>query len=892
MSEGAPGATDFVVTALGRLGEQEGDPDELRARERNRAALFRRAPPRVADKYDLGPSLGRGGLGSVYRAHDTTLQRDVAIKFVRARVGPGGGHEQLLREARTLARLSHPNVVHVHEFGTSGDDVFIVMELVDGAPLSRWVGEATRSWREVVDAFVQVGRGLEAAHAVGVLHGDIKPANLVVGRDGRVRVVDFGLARQVGAEGGADERIGGTPGYFAPEQLRRRLNAKSDQFSFCVSLFEALFGLRPFGCRDSVEFLGQVRERRLARPQRPIRVPGWLRRVIERGLSFDPADRYPSMSALIDDLRGPKHQRRLATGALAVVSLIAWGARPSSPCGAEDAMAMVWNDGTRARLRGALAGDSDVSGLADQLDHVASRWTAARQSLCQAQEEGLLASQEYQARVQCLRRGAHRVETWIALATDPRTPSDRFTTSLDAVAQSLSCDAELPAPPEVGPYDEELGQAIDRRIDGAHIALDLGRTDEFHRRLAEVERELGDLSGAPGHAAWWRLQLAQSLVHLGHMTEAEALLRQTILETERSAKEWTIVRGNAMAQLGWILAAELARPQEALHHAKSAVASLSSSARAEQHLRVAYLALAMALAQTGDLEAALEAVEQAKDTPSPPTAPGTRWNEELRAAELHAVEALVLERMGRFDDADQAYRRGLAMLGWHSHGDSIEPGTMQLPAAATLLHNWGVMSSRRDRADLARHALTLAAQVRADLELHTKAAESWMSLANALGGRDDAAAMDAFNRAEAGFTEAGDRAELHILRYNRAIVHQSASRQQQAHADYSAVIEAAAGVILPELVRYGARIGRGTAGLALGDLEAARRDFEIALDIEPDSAGTFDRAELRFGLARALRATDADARRVDVLLAEATEQAADHPSLRAQIEAWRSAQAG
>ena len=268
--------------------------------------------------------LGRGGMGIVYRAEDETLGRQVALKLLRPDVGAadgGRGGRRLAGEAQSLARLSHPNVVAVFDVGEHEGQRFIAMEYVEGQTLREWL-RAPREVGDILEIFTQAGRGLAAAHAVGLVHRDFKPDNVLVGSDGRARVLDFGLARPPGAvdgegseppalEAGADPlatsltREGallGTPAYMAPEQhLGDAADARSDQFAFCVALFESLVGERPFVSRDlrslSLAIVGGKRRAIAAGPHGEI--PAHVRAVLERGLQVDPSARFPDMETLL-----------------------------------------------------------------------------------------------------------------------------------------------------------------------------------------------------------------------------------------------------------------------------------------------------------------------------------------------------------------------------------------------------------------------------------------------------------------------------------------------------------------------------------------------------------------------------------------------------------------
>jgi serine/threonine protein kinase len=242
-----------------------------------------------------------GGMGLVIKARDPQLDRMVAIKLWRQ----SGSEAQaaLLAEARTLAKLSHPQVVTIHETGHWGDRVYFVMEWIEGMDGHTWM-EQPRGWEDVRDVFVMAGDGLAAAHDVGIQHRDFKPANMLIGNDGRVVVADFGVADSLHAVAVGDEagRIVGTPSYMAPERLRGgRGDARSDQFSFCVAMWRALYGQRPFA-GETGEALLEAIERGELRETPGVYVPEWLSAVVRKGLAEDPEGRHRGMHELVDAL--------------------------------------------------------------------------------------------------------------------------------------------------------------------------------------------------------------------------------------------------------------------------------------------------------------------------------------------------------------------------------------------------------------------------------------------------------------------------------------------------------------------------------------------------------------------------------------------------------------
>jgi len=323
-----PCLTDDVVLAFaaGALAASELDAahahidrcDDCRQLVAEAAKAQHETPPvlagRTVERYQVVRAIGAGGMGIVYLAEDTQLHRKVALKFPRAHAGDE--QARMLGEARAMARLAHPNVVTVFEAGTFDDQMFVAMEYVDGITLAQWLRGARRTWREVLAVVCDAGKGLAAAHAAGLVHRDFKPDNVLIDRDGRARVTDFGLAHAVEASGEASP--GGTPSYMAPEQLAGATgDARSDQFSFCVTLHEALFGQRAVSATATTVVTVHGGARVLA-PASGGGVPAWLRRALERGLAADPAARFASLDELLRALAPPRRSRTaLVLGAAA-----------------------------------------------------------------------------------------------------------------------------------------------------------------------------------------------------------------------------------------------------------------------------------------------------------------------------------------------------------------------------------------------------------------------------------------------------------------------------------------------------------------------------------------------------------------------------------------------
>jgi eukaryotic-like serine/threonine-protein kinase len=399
-----------------------------------RAALIERARAVGTDegtgirigRYHLLELVGAGGMGMVWGAWDPQLERRVALKLVQ-RMSPSA-LERIRREGQVLARLSHPNVVPIFDLGTAGDQMYLVMEWVIGTTLRRYAGERP-GWRGVVDAYRQAGAGLDAAHQAGVVHRDFKPDNVIRGDDGRVRVLDFGLAGITAGDGSGDAPLG-TPRYRSPERERGEpATAASDQYAFGVSL------------REGLE----------ANPG----APAWIQAVVARATAAAAGDRFPSMQALLAALvRDPARRRlRIALGAaLAAAAVGAFavgrtmtdgggGAPAIDPCsGGPAAIAESWNPAVRALVSAHLHGlgkldDAAITKSTGDLDAYAARWVAVQRGACFAHARNTLSAPQYEQQLRCLAR------TRVQLGTVGELLSSIDT---DGVAAALAAVASLP----------------------------------------------------------------------------------------------------------------------------------------------------------------------------------------------------------------------------------------------------------------------------------------------------------------------------------------------------------------------------------------------------------------------------------------------------------------
>ncbi len=419
---------------------------DLADRDRVFEAMFEvPAERQKLGRYVVLGTVGRGGMGVVLEAFDRTLDRRIALKVLHHTLDDRHT-TRLLREAQALAKLSHPNVVQVYESGVADGQTFIAMELVRGKSLRTWLETDPRpGWRDCVEVFAQAGEGLTAAHAQGLVHRDFKPGNAILDEDGRVRVLDFGLAREAEEAGEAAETTTtqtdlvpdaaaldtpltqtgtmlGTPSYMPPEQIDgREADARSDQFSFCVSVYEAVYGERPFAGSSMAALMNAIVQGKVKPAPKGTKVPAALRQVLLRGLAPDPEDRWASMNDLLVQLRAqvaPRKWRGVVMAGGLVVGLgsvgagLAYQANMGQRCvGASAQLEGIWDDARRGEVRTSILetalpyAPNTWERVEQRLDDYADAWTDTHTESCMAtsvrQEQ---TAEEMGLRMGCLRK--------------------------------------------------------------------------------------------------------------------------------------------------------------------------------------------------------------------------------------------------------------------------------------------------------------------------------------------------------------------------------------------------------------------------------------------------------------------------------------------------------
>lgn len=471
--------------------------------------------------------IGRGGMGVVYRAYDPVLDRRVAVKLLRGggQHGDSQGTARLAREAQAMARLSHPNVVAVYDSGVFEQSLFVAMEFVQGVTLAHWLAVRPRTWREVVAMFLQAGRGLMAAHAAGLVHRDFKPANVLVGEDGRARVTDFGLARTSTTEAPRAPTpalpvnldtpltlvgtVMGTPGYMAPEQYAgQEATPATDQYAFCVALYEALYGHLPFEGGD-LETLGRLtQEGRVPPPPRGSAVPGWVAELIRVGLAPDPSRRHPSMAELLkrlEDDPSRRRARRLSAGVAVGVGLLLtsglwwWPRLRASTCHRDtDRLAALWNPTVAARVDQAFRqtglpfAETSSSLVRASLDAFAAAWAAERHRACDdTLRRGERTERELSLRLSCLDERRAELTTLVDGFQQVTAASLANATAAVSRLTPIARCGNVDALEQRASYDEARRaavEALELRLAEGRALVALGRFDDARAVLEPATR--------------------------------------------------------------------------------------------------------------------------------------------------------------------------------------------------------------------------------------------------------------------------------------------------------------------------------------------------------------------------------------------------------------------
>jgi tetratricopeptide (TPR) repeat protein len=854
-------------------------------------------------------TLGAGGMGVVYAAYDPELDRKIALKLLHpepgAGSGPSSGKRRLVREAQAMARLSHPNTIAVHDVGTHGDDVFVAMEYVDGWTLSAWVRRTKPPWTEALAVLRQAGAGLAAAHAAGLVHRDFKPENVMVAKDGRVRVLDFGLAREVatGLQEGASEKVAessgelavdltrtgallGTPAYMAPEQLEGKpADARSDQFSFCVALYEALHGTRPFAGDNIATLTFQVVSANVREPPADSKVPTWIHRIILRGLSAKPDDRFASMDALLAQLRrdpGATRRRTMTIGATIVVvsAAVLWAVwqKPESQemcAGGEERVAEVWSPARAAAVENAfLAIDVPYAGetakrVQARLDGYAAEWVSMYRSACEATHvRGEQSGELLDLRMACL---GGRLEDLGALADVLEQADEQVlqkapqaTASLRPLARCADADAlraQVPPPEDAttaGKVDtvrKQLAQA--RALHGAGKYKD-------GLKVADAAVDEAARLGYDPLQAEARLTQGRLKESLGDYPGSETSLEASFFFA--SATRHDDVASESAALLTAVVGYRLARHDEGLQWGRHADAAVERVGRDGVEEALLLHSRSAVLRAKGDREAAVADGERALEIRERVLGPdhhlvarslnnlgGALYmsGEYDRAREQFARSIEVLENavgaghptiapalsnlgsvafgQGDYVQAETHYRRALEIM-----SASLDEGHPDLSAYFNNMGN--VLEKRGDAEGAERHHLKALAIREANLDAdHPHVAMSLDNIGGALRAQQRYEEAAGYHRRALEIREkrlGTDHRDVAMSRNNLGSALQYMKRWKEAEEQFRLALEIRKKALGPDHPDVALCIGNlGNLAAKQGQFGRARKKFDEALRI-------------------------------------------------------------
>jgi len=976
-----------------RPAEDDDTRDENVGR-RSRRRLLRTAlePGSLLGRYQILGPLGEGGMGVVYRARDAELGRDVAVKLVTT---SGASSDtlatRLMREAQALAQLSHPNVVAVYDVGRVDGGVFLAMELVHGETGDAWIKKKP-SWREVLAVFRDAGRGLAAAHQVGLVHRDFKPANLMIGADGRVRVLDFGLARTAQAGGDSGEHdaelislgdeastwsgatrdapltpatapvtpptqdvktpsgdpmtsserrlletpltqvgsIVGTPPYMAPEQhLGGGCDARTDQFSFCVSFYQALYGERPFDGTTYAELSNNIIKGRIKPPPAGSAVPAWLRAVVLRGLSTLPERRFPTMDAILAAMANdPALRRRRLAGAGAIALLVgiagvaSWrNLHAPKPCaGADRQLAGVWNDARKEAVRAAFAktgapfaADAFAS-VAAALDGYGARWIAMHTDACEATRVRATQSAELlDLRMECLQRRLDdvRAEVDVFTAADSEVVQRAPEMSRSLPPLGDCADTEALRAPVRPPADAAMRARVDaarKSLATAHALWQAGRYVPAQQSITPLIADVRAIGYRPleGEVLLQEGRIADSA---GDYPRAKAAYGDAAVAADAGRDDETA----ALAECGlvWVVgermgkypdAHELARVAQAkidrLGHPDVLQALLDAQvatlfaeegkykeaderatrvlAMREKALGTDDFSVGEALGDLGDIKVQLGRYDEAialyrralKITEK------TVGGAHPKAGSLHVNLGAALRSAGHIEEAQAEYKRALEIIERSLGRDH--------PMVATVDINYGAVLLEQG------HEGEAEAQFKRALEIWTKnlgpdhpsTGTAWYRLGNVAlkEGRAAEARADYQKTLDIWTAKLGaEHPSVAVALDGRGDALFAEGKLAAALSDYrraEALLEKTVGPTHPDLAD--SLIGIGLCELASGSAKRAVPSLERALALREKDSEPVDLARSRFALAKALVSTDTD--RATTLATEARATYAKSPA--------------
>lgn len=628
------------------------------------------------DRYVILDRLGAGGMGEVFSAWDPVLDRKVAVKVLRPDFeGSELGEElkeRLLHEAQALAKLSHPNVVTVHDVGLAGDRVYLAMEFAEGRTLKQWLEQKPRpSWQATLEVFLAAGEGLAAAHAQGITHRDFKPDNVVVGSDGRVRVMDFGLAHGQAKTKATDEphrrsitgpgAMLGTPAYMSPEALHgQATDFRSDEFGFCVALYEAFYGFRPFEGATPGALAVEIEQNRVRAPPRDVRVPKRIHQLVLKGLRANPAERFQTMRALLIQLgrRRSAREQNLAVASVAALAVLAAGLtvlatyRAKTRCAEVDTrLAAVWDPSVKRSVKRsfeatqkpwAAAAWRDVEA---RLDEYAAQWLTMRRAAC----EGSLERNDEQLgqEILCLSRRLSDLEAATQLFTNADAEVVERAVATAGALQPLASCRQVTAIVHRTPE----GETTRAQLSAVKTRVDAGKYADALALASELAARAGAANDLPTYAEA-RLWMAIAKMRTGDAKAADTFVEESILAAETAHDDELQARG-WVERIGFSAMNAQADADRWVRFARAALDRVGKPAELEASFANNQGVLAY---YRGQYAAAVEAHQRALTLRRQ-----LLGEKHPLVARSHSNLGVAFKLLGRLDDARAQYEQALAI---------------------------------------------------------------------------------------------------------------------------------------------------------------------------------------------------------------------------------------
>ena len=842
-----------------RLRAPDRDLVSRRLQAELRRSLFDRAsPPDRVGRFTVVEAMGSGATGTVFSAYDPQLDRRVALKLVLTT--DARRQARAIDEARALAQVNDPNVVSVHDAGAFEDGVFIAMELVPGPTWREIIGEAAHDWRDVLPIVIASGRGLAAAHRQGLVHCDFKPSNVLVGDARQVKVADFGLARALeDIDAHEARRPPGTPAYMAPEQTLGQVDAHSDQYSYCLSAWEALLGRHPLARPTSSSDNANAEATTGRLPSLPKLYAlkrkgpeGWptptapraVLDALRRGLSPDPAKRWPTTDALVAALESAVRKRRdrvLVAGSVVAVSMaVAWGFSAQTPderCGgAQEELVGIWDESVRAEARAAVE-DLELSyttGLWQsseaKLDEYAAAWATMHQRVCEATTiRGEQSTETMDVKMACLQRARYRLEAIVdtVLQADAETAArlHELVGGLEPLERCDDIDGLRRGTPRPDATQQPLVDSAELHLARARALHDAGQYDEA---LTEVE-QASDLAVTADYGPLntdAALIKAEVLGRLGRFPEAEAAW-QIAMQSAAGFRRFDAM-GEAARGLMYAIGVDQARMDEALS-LRSLALGLASD---DRELRASTLHnVAMILATKGELEEAEVLQRECLEMML-----SDQGREDAKFADALSGLGYILFEAGDYDGAILEHQRALEIR-------RRELGAGH-PEAGASLNNLGSALYAQGKNDEAESVLREAIEIRR-LALGPKHPDVFESLHNLAGvlqatGQLEAALsiqQDVLRRWEVDFGP--EHPKVATSRSTMADTLMELGRFEEAEAEHRRALAAFEAALGPRHIN----VANSHASIASclmyrGDPQAAERELRIALQVLEESVGS------------------------------------------------------